>query len=337
MTSAAANSAPGWLRRIFWANLVAQCLIVVTGALVRLTGSGLGCPTWPDCTEGSLVPTPEQVESAVHRSIEFGNRLLTFVLTALAIAAAIGALTMRLRQHRTGRALPRRVLPLAFIPIVGTVIQAVLGGITVLTGLHPAIVGAHFLVSIIIIGGVCVLIDRAAAPSRGSRLPAPVRVLTGLLLIATFAVVVLGVLVTGSGPHSGDSDVTHRLPFDVRTIAWLHADSVLFFLGVLAGTLVALHLVSAPRRTRAVTWALAGTSLAQGAIGYVQFFTGVPWLLVLVHVAGAVLIWTLACFVYLAARGSSADEGVDGHREEEQGEVRDRPVEQAHRADIGAS
>jgi cytochrome c oxidase assembly protein subunit 15 len=301
---------------------------------VRLTGSGLGCPTWPDCTEGSLVPTPEQVESALHRSIEFGNRLLTFVLTALAIAAAVGALTVRLRQRSTGRALPRRVLPLAFIPIVGTVVQAVLGGITVLTGLHPAIVGAHFLVSIVIIGGVCALVHRAAAPIHAARLPAPVRLLTALLLIATFAVVVLGVLVTGSGPHSGDSDVTHRLPFDVRTIAWMHADAVLFFLGLLAGTLIALHLVSAPKRTKAVTWTLAGVSVAQGVVGYVQFFTGVPWLLVLVHVAGAVLTWTLACFVYLVVRGPSAHERVHSHREEQQGEIRDRSVEQPHRADV---
>lgn len=323
---------PAWLRTVFWANLVAQCLIVVTGALVRLTGSGLGCPTWPDCTEGSLIPTPEQIESTLHKSIEFGNRLLTFVLGALALAAAIGALIVRIRGR--GGMLPRGVLTLAFIPIIGTFVQAVLGGITVLTGLHPAIVGAHFLVSIVIIGGVCVLVDRADPGVRSSPLPTPVRALSFALLVATFAVVVLGVLVTGAGPHSGDADVTHRLPFDVRTISWMHADAVLFFLGLLVGTMVALYLVRAPSRARRLAWSVIGVSVVQGSVGYLQYFTGVPWLLVVFHVLGAVTVWSLVCLLVLAINRPSADERIDRDGEEQQREVRDRTVEEPHRADV---
>jgi len=326
---------PRWLRWIFWGNLAAQCLIVVTGALVRLTGSGLGCPTWPDCTDGSLVPTPEQIESTLHKSIEFGNRLLTFVLTALALAAAIGAVVVRIRRSAGARRrLPRGVLTLAFVPLIGTVVQAVLGGVTVLTGLHPAIVGAHFLVSIVIIGLVCVLVDRAAPRRRLPALSTAVRILSLALLTATSVVVVLGVLVTGSGPHSGDADVTHRLPFDVRTISWMHADAVLFFLGLLVGTMVALHLVRAPRHTRVLGWSVVAVSLLQGAVGYVQYFTGVPWLLVLLHVAGAVTVWTLVCLFVLEIARPSADERVQGDGEEQHSEIGDGPVEKPHRADV---
>ena len=351
----AAAAVPLWLRRIFWANLVAQCLIVVTGAIVRLTGSGLGCPTWPDCTEGSLVPTAAQVEAQVHIWIEFGNRLLTFVLTALAIAALVGALVAVVRGRR-GRSprLPRGVLPLAAIPLVGTVVQAVIGGITVLTGLHPAIVGAHFLVSIAIIAGVAVLVDRSSPAALATALPAAVRALALALLVATTVVVILGVIVTGSGPHSGDADASHRLPFDVRTVSWMHADSVLFFLGLLVGLITALHLVRAPRRLRSLAWAVLGVSLVQGAIGYGQYFAGVPWLMVVFHVIGAVLLWSLVCLLVLQVRRprrdatddaasdaarrqdqGSADERIDRDSEEEQGQVGDRPVEQPHGTHVG--
>lgn len=298
---------PRSIRGIYIANLVAQAGIVVTGAIVRITGSGLGCPTWPECVEGSITPTAAQ-EEAWQKFVEFGNRLLTFVLLILAIAAIVAALVDRRRRRRAGLA-PRPALTvLAFIPLAGTVAQAILGGITVLTGLHPLIVGAHFLLSMVIIATVVALVARSADP--GDRpvvwlTPLPVRVLAWALVAASAAVVVLGVLVTSSGPHSGD-DGAVRLGLDPRTISWLHADLVLLFLGLLIGMLVALALTHAPGTAMRRTWLLFGIAVAQGVIGYTQYFTGLPELLVIVHVLGAVLVWIAVLFIPPALRTRGA-------------------------------
>ena len=299
-----AGRAPRWLRGIFIANLVAQIAIVVTGGIVRLTGSGLGCPTWPECVEGSYVPTSRQ-EEAWHKYVEFGNRLLTFVLAARAIAAIVGAFVRWRRQRRGGGPGRGPVLALAAIPIVGTVVQAVLGGITVLTGLSPWAVGAHFLVSIAIIAGCVVLVVRSGEPGDHpvTRLVRPeVRLLGWALVWVTFVVVVLGVVVTGSGPHSGDADTEARFGFDPRTVAWLHADAVLLFLGHTAGFLVALRVTRAPARTMRFTLVLLGVALAQGLIGYAQYFSGLPWVLVAIHMLGACLVWASVVFVALSMR-----------------------------------
>ena len=152
------------IRRIFLANLVAQVAIVVSGGLVRLTGSGLGCPQWPECVEGSLVPVAGQAES-FHKLIEFGNRALTFVLSALALAAVAGAWRMRSRWLAEGAAPRRPVLWLAAVPLAGTMAQALLGGVTVLTGLNPMVVAAHFRLSSAVIGGCVVLVRRAGEPA----------------------------------------------------------------------------------------------------------------------------------------------------------------------------
>ena len=299
-----AGRAPRWLRGIFIANLVAQIAIVVTGGIVRLTGSGLGCPTWPECVEGSYVPTSRQ-EETWHKYVEFGNRLLTFVLAALAIAAIVGAFVWWRRQRRGGGPGRGPVLALAAIPIVGTVVQAVLGGITVLTGLSPWAVGAHFLVSIAIIAGCVVLVVRSGEPGDHpvTRLVRPeVRLLGWALVWVTFVVVVLGVVVTGSGPHSGDADTEARFGFDPRTVAWLHADAVLLFLGLTAGFLVALRVTRAPARTMRLTLVLLGVALAQGLIGYAQYFSGLPWVLVAIHMLGACLVWASVVFVALSMR-----------------------------------
>lgn len=315
-------------RGVFVANLVAQMAIVVTGAVVRLTGSGLGCPTWPECVEGSYVPTSRQ-EEEWHKYVEFGNRLLTFVLAALAIAAVVVAVVGWRRNRR------RSILLLALVPLVGTVIQAVLGGVTVLTGLHPATVAAHFLVSMAIIVGCVALVARSGDPGDHPVLlevPRAVRGLTWLLLVAAGAVVVVGVLVTGSGPHSGDAEAEHRFSFDPRTVAWLHADLVLLFLGLLIGLLVALHVTQATRRARRQAWILLGVSLAQGAVGYLQYFTGLPVVLVTFHVLGAVIVWVAVLFVPFAQRTrGSAQEGVDRDEQEQQGQIGDGAVEEPHR------
>lgn len=292
------------VRRIYLANLVAQMAIIVTGAAVRLTGSGLGCPTWPECVEGSYVPTSRQEESW-HKYVEFGNRLLTFILVFLAIAALVAALVDRRRRLKSGGS-PRGVLlALACIPILGTLAQAVLGGITVLTGLHPATVAAHFLVSIAIVAGCVALVVRSGDPGdQPVRLLVrrEIRWLTWLLIAVVSAVVVLGVLTTGSGPHSGDAEAEHRFSFDPRTLAWLHADSVLFFFGLMVALLLALRLTDAPPRVRRQAWILLGVALAQGGIGYLQYFTGLPIVLVGMHVLGAVCLWVAALWVLAAER-----------------------------------
>jgi cytochrome c oxidase assembly protein subunit 15 len=303
------------VRGIFIANLVAQSGIVVTGAIVRVTASGLGCPTWPECAPGSLIPTDDQAESW-HKFVEFGNRLLTFVLAALAIAAVVAMVRQRRRWRASGMSTRPALLALAAVPLIGTIIQAVLGGVTVLTGLHPATVSAHFLVSMAIIAAVVALVARSGDPGDTPvtlLVPQPVRLLGWGVLAATAIVVFLGVLVTGSGPHSGDVGVDARFGFDFQTIAWLHADAVWLFLGLLIGLLIALSFAGhAPKARRRVVVLLAVAAI-QGAIGYAQFFSGLPELLVTAHVIGAVLVWNIALFIPfgMRERGLVRSEGTD--------------------------
>lgn len=302
--AAASGRAPTWLRAIFVANLVAQTGIVLTGGLVRLTGSGLGCPTWPQCAPGSYVPTAEQ-EQAWHKYIEFGNRTLTFLLGVLAIAAIVGAITWNVRNKRRNGISRGPVVWLAAVPLIGTFAQALLGGITVLTGLNPISVSTHFLVSAGLIALTLLLVVRgneeADQPLTVLVHPA-IRNLSRVMLVVGLVVLTLGTLVTGSGPHSGDADVDHRLPFDVRTISWLHADAVLLFIGLMIGLLVALTVSKAPARAVKRAWILIAVSLAQGFVGYLQYFIGVPWLLVLLHLAGACAVWIALITTHLSLR-----------------------------------
>jgi cytochrome c oxidase assembly protein subunit 15 len=301
--TAAARVTPG-VRRIFIANLVVQSGIVVTGAIVRVTASGLGCPTWPECTAGSLVPTDDQVESW-HKFIEFGNRLLTFVLAILAIAAVAAILWQRRRWRAAGLSTRPVLLALAVVPLIGTIGQAILGGITVLTGLHPATVSAHFLVSMAIIAACVALVARAG--DAGDKpitflVPRAIRLLAWALVLASAVVVFLGVLVTGTGPHSGDVDVENRLPFDFRTISWLHADAVFLFIGLLIGLLTALAVQKTAPKALKRAVLLTALASVQAAIGYAQFFTGLPEVLVIIHVLGAVLVWVTVLFIPPALR-----------------------------------
>ncbi len=300
---------PRWVRRVYGANLVAQGAIIVTGAVVRLTGSGLGCPTWPRCTEGSFVPVEAQDEG-FHTWIEFGNRTLTFVLGLLAIAAVVAAIVDARRRRTAGLPARRSLTVLALVPILGTVAQAVLGGITVLTGLSPLIVGAHFLVSMVIVALVTMLVRRAGEPG-----DTPVTVVVnpairagvhGLAAVMA-GVVVVGVLVTSSGPHAGDAR-TPRLGLDPQTVSWLHADLVLLAIGLTIGLLVALRSTGAPAEVGHAAMAMLLLMLAQGAVGYVQYFTGLPWVLVAVHVLGAVIVWwaTVRFLLTTTRRGVTA-------------------------------
>lgn len=307
------------VRGVFVANLVAQTGILVTGAVVRLTGSGLGCPTWPECVDGSYIPTSRQPE-AWHKYVEFGNRMLTFVLVILAVAAVLAAIWDRRQRRSAGMPMRPAILLLSLIPILGTVAQAVLGGVTVLTGLHPATVSAHFLLSMVIVAGNVALVVRAADPGDQPityLVPSLVRSLAWALVAVSGVVVLLGVLVTGSGPHSGDAKSENRFFFDPRTISWLHADVVLLFLGLSIGLLITLVVIGAPASALRRTWLLLAVAATQGALGYVQYFTGLPGVLVAIHVLGSGLVWICVLFIPAALRQRGIAEATAAARERE--------------------
>jgi heme a synthase len=278
------------------ATIVVQVGIVVTGSLVRLTGSGLGCPTWPECADGSLVPVAEQAEGFA-KYIEFGNRLLTFVVLAVVIASIVAAW-----RHSPRR---RPLLLLALAGLGGVLGQAVLGGITVLADLHPATVAAHFLLSMALIAAAVVLHFRGNESGDGPVEPLvrhELRLLSWGIVAVAALVIVLGTVVTGSGPHSGDADSPARFGFDVRAVSWLHADVVILFTGLVIALLLGLRLTAAPHNVRRAGGWLAAITVAQAAIGYAQYVTGVPEVLVALHVLGACALWVAVLRVHLCTR-----------------------------------
>ena len=266
--------------------LFAQAAIVVTGGAVRLTGSGLGCPTWPECTPGSYTPKPYQVEEQVKVWIEFGNRLLTFVLVLAAITVVLSVLGAGRKDLRG----------LALGQILGIVGQGVLGGITVLTGLHPATVGAHFLLSIVLIAGAASLRAQRKSPSVKIESDPLVKKIATAHIITTFIVLVLGTIVTGSGPHAGDATAP-RFSFDLRTVAWLHADVVIALLGITFAFFVVQGTSVDTKKRLKIFLAIA---LGQGLIGYVQWFTDLPEILVGFHLAGSTLVWIASWRIWLS-------------------------------------
>ncbi|MFM2136889.1 MAG: hypothetical protein RJA84_17 [Actinomycetota bacterium] len=266
--------------------LFAQAAIVVTGGAVRLTGSGLGCPTWPECTPGSYTPKPYQVEEQVKVWIEFGNRLLTFVLVLAAITVVLSVLAAGRKDLRG----------LALGQILGIVGQGVLGGITVLTGLHPATVGAHFLLSIVLIAGAASLRAQRNSPSVTIQSDPLVKKIATAHIITTFIVLILGTIVTGSGPHAGDATAP-RYSFDLRTVAWLHADVVIALLGITFAFFVVQGTSVDTKKRLKIFLAIA---LGQGLIGYVQWFTDLPEILVGFHLAGSTLVWIASWRIWLS-------------------------------------
>ena len=274
-------------RALYGLLLFLQSALVLTGGAVRLTGSGLGCPTWPECTPGSYTPVPNQAEGQLHAWIEFGNRLLTFALVAVALAVLVHVLYKQRRDLRL----------LALAQVLGIFGQGILGGITVLTQLHPLTVAAHLLLSILLIGGATSLYDRREFAIRKIKLEDK---MTSNLSLAhiylTFFVIVLGTLVTGSGPHAGDED-TQRLGFDIRTVAWIHAEAVIALLGLTLALYVAARQNPLHRRKIIIFTFIA---LAQGAIGYIQYFMGIPEIIVALHLLGATLVWIAAWRIRMA-------------------------------------
>ena len=270
------------LRRfLYGALLTLQAGLVLTGGAVRITGSGLGCPTWPECTPGSYTPVPHQAEGQLHAWIEFGNRLLTFALVAVALAVLINVLYRGRRDLRS----------LALGQVLGIFGQGILGGITVLTDLHPLPVAGHLLLSIILIAGAASLYSRREYSARPrTDLDKLTKRVSVLHIGLTFVVIILGTIVTGSGPHAGD-EKAQRFGFDIRTVSWLHADAVIALLGLTATLYILVR--NDPKLLRRVQVFLV-VALAQGAIGYIQYFTGIPEILVAAHLLGATLVWITA-------------------------------------------
>jgi cytochrome c oxidase assembly protein subunit 15 len=266
--------------------LFLQAALVVTGGAVRLTGSGLGCPTWPECTPGSYTPVPHQAEPQLNVWIEFGNRLLTFVLVIASAAVIIAVLKSKRRDLRV----------LAVGQFLGIFGQGILGGITVLTDLNPIPVAGHLLLSIILIAGATSLYSRRYKPVVFVKPASLTSKISWLHIVTSFVVIILGTIVTGSGPHAGDAQAK-RFDFDIRTVAWLHADVVIFLLGVTFAFYVAQGTSEHSKRAIKV---FAIIALAQGGIGYVQYFTGIPEILVAAHLLGATLVWIAAWRIRLS-------------------------------------
>ncbi|BDS48988.1 cytochrome b561 [Rhodoluna sp. KAS3] len=278
-----------------WLSLVSQILIVVTGGVVRLTGSGLGCPTWPKCTEDSLITVPEM---GWHGVIEFANRLLTFVLALIALLTFIVIV-------RLGRKLNRGLFAPALILGLGIPAQAVLGGFTVWSQLNPWFVGAHFILSAIMIAIASLLVFRALPPVHVAAPRSLWLTATPVAVVGAISVII-GVLVTGAGPHSGDAE-SIRNGLDLEL--WQHLHSYPAYVLILLVIAQAWILWKRDRwsknfQTKAVLWLLV-VLIGQAVIGVAQARLGVPPLLVGLHMLGAAVICSMLTFQWLAIRGKS--------------------------------
>ncbi len=274
-----------WLVAILRVLLVFQTGIVLTGGVVRLTGSGLGCPTWPECTEDSYTPVEGQIEG-FKSWIEFGNRLLTFALVIACILSILAVLVSKRKDLRL----------LVLGQLAGIFGQAILGGITVLTDLHPLPVAGHFILSVILIAGAQSLLTKARAPFIRKKLETnTLHLLARSHVLLTFLVIIIGTVVTGSGPHAGDV-AAPRFNFDVRTVAWLHADLVIALLGI---SLAYFIYGSTPMTSKRLLKFFFLAAIFQGSIGYIQYFLGLPEVIVAAHMLGSTLVWICAWKVWL--------------------------------------
>lgn len=292
-------------RLIAFLVILTQGGIAVTGAIVRVTASGLGCPTWPQCFPGSFTPVPHAEVAVVHQVVEFGNRMITF-LVVLTAAAAVLAVTRARRR--------REVLVYAWLMPASTVVQAVIGGITVLTGLLWWTVAIHLLASMTMVWLAVLLYVKIGEPDDGvtsTRVPKPLRQLTILSGVALAAVLVTGTLVTGAGPHAGDKSIdapVPRLQIEITTLAHMHSSLLIAYLCLVIALGFGLTATGAARSVMVRLGVLVALICAQGLVGVVQFYTGVPEALVAVHVAGAAL-----CTAATAALWASMRERTPAH------------------------
>jgi cytochrome c oxidase assembly protein subunit 15 len=290
---------PVTYRRITIGALLALCAIVVTGAAVRLTGSGLGCDDWPNCNNEKLIDV-----STSHAAIEQVNRLFTGVVAVSVIAAVLGSLI------RTPR---RRDLTWWSLGLVaGVVAQIVLGGITVLTDLHPLSVQGHFLLSMVIVANAVILVRRAGEPDGVPRVdvvaPTTRRLVWGLFVMTSIAVVT-GTIVTGTGPHAGDEDA-RRFGFEISDVARVHGITVI--VTILLALAVVARVRTRPDERAALSHGLTNwlfVAVLQAVVGYAQYFTGVPVLLVAIHIAGATALYCMTTALVLDLRQCLPPEG----------------------------
>ncbi|MFE3193952.1 heme A synthase [Nocardia sp. NPDC059240] len=286
-------------RLIAFVVLLTQAGISVTGAVVRVTASGLGCPTWPQCFPGSFTPTTVAEVPVVHQVVEFSNRMLTFVVV---LAAAVIVLAVTRARRR------REVLVYAWLMPGGTVLQAVLGGITVRTGLLWWTVSLHLLASMLMVWLAALLWVKVGEPDDGIdtvQAPKPLRLLTALCGLALTATLIAGTLVTGAGPHAGDKSAAkpvERLQVEITTLVHLHAELLVAYLALLVGLACGLAAVGMNKSIRTRLIVVIALVCAQALIGIVQYFTHVPAALVAFHVGGAAACTAATAALWAALR-----------------------------------
>lgn len=293
--------------------ILTQGGIAVTGAIVRVTASGLGCPTWPQCFPGSFVPVTHPEVPRIHQAVEFGNRMITFavVLTALAVVVAVT------RAHRR-----REVLVYAWLMPASTVVQAVIGGITVRTGLLWWTVAIHLVASMTMVWLAVLLYVKIGEPDPEDGggpphlvVPKALRALTFVSAVVLAAVLVTGTLVTAAGPHAGDKSFARpvaRLQVEITTLVHAHSSLLWIYLSLLVGLCFGLAAVAAPRSVRTRLYVLLALVCAQAGVGIVQFFTGVPAALVAAHVAGAALCTAGTAALWASMRQRTQAQPVEG-------------------------
>ncbi len=293
--------------------ILTQGGIAVTGAIVRVTASGLGCPTWPQCFPGSFVPVTHPEVPRIHQAVEFGNRMITFavVLTAFAVVVAV------YRAHRR-----REVLVYAWLMPASTVVQAVIGGITVRTGLLWWTVAIHLVASMTMVWLAVLLYVKIGEPDPDDGggppllvVPKALRALTFVSAVVLAAVLVTGTLVTAAGPHAGDKSIARpvaRLQVEITTLVHAHSSLLWIYLSLLVGLCFGLAAVAAPRSVRIRLYVLLALVCAQALVGVVQFFTGVPAVLVAVHVAGAATCTAGTAALWASMRQRTQAQPVEG-------------------------
>ncbi len=294
-TAIAWRPTPITMRRLALASLVANIGIVATGGLVRLTNSGLGCPTWPRCESTDFVPTNAL---SWHGAVEFGNRMLTGVV--LAVVAAVFIAAVRLRPANA------EIRRWAWVTLLGVPAQVVMGGLVTLSKLNPWVVAPHFLLSMVLIAASTVLWWRTRAPRpvrEATALPRLVRRMGLVVWAVTYLVFVVGTAVTGSGPHAGNATAI-RLPFRPQAVSQLHADVVMLLVGLAVSLAVYVTAAGAPITARTTTRILVGVLAAQATVGFAQYFSGLPIALVELHVTGAAILAAAATAVALSLQES---------------------------------
>ncbi|OMC19334.1 COX15/CtaA family protein [Mycobacterium colombiense] len=303
------NPSVGVQRLIAAAVILTQGGIAITGAIVRVTASGLGCPTWPQCFPGSFVPVAHAEVPRIHQAVEFGNRMVTF---AVVITAALAVLAVTRARRR------REVLVYAWLMPVSTVVQAVIGGITVRTGLLWWTVAIHLLTSMTMVWLSVLLYVKVGEPDDGvvrRRVVRPLRALTALSGLDLAAVLVTGTLVTAAGPHAGDRSPTRtvpRLKVEVDTLVHMHSSLLIAYFALLVGLGFGLLAVRAARPVLLRLAVLLVLVFAQAGVGIAQYYTGVPAVLVALHVAGAAACTAATAALWASMRERAEPEPLAG-------------------------